>query len=609
MKGNILVLKSGVKVQLTQREMELCFYVRQGKRTKWIAREINRSPRTIDNQILRLREKIGANSRDEIVDLVFGKTELAEKIEVGEPPLPNGVNKKRIAIFSFFICVLGVIFFLSKDFWLLKKETTAAFEWNIPLERSLYIPRKELFQSVSNMLNNSDRSDIVTIYGLAGVGKTTFAKNYLLKTKKPYRYKVWFNAETLSVLKQEILQLGEFKSLYDKSDKTDLKILKTLKWLEEKDGVIIVFDNVEDFSFIKKFIPRHCDILITSRNNKMPSSVELDVMSPEEGETLFLKVFNKNLSPDLESKKNIRNIVQSLGYLPLAIVQAASYVRENSVGISEYKAIFKNHLTHLLKRPVYHIQDHSPVYVSWNMSLDKLSSGETKKFLYYMAVLLPERIYVSLANFLFHGDLSADKNMKTLEMLSILKKYSLMSQDGKYIFMHRLFHDWLLSTMGEDNKKRILEEVAENLSSLFRSPLVNIKNIEFIRGLIPHTERVVEHLDDKKLVKKTFMYQILLGLSKAYDLMGDYEKRKKYLDLAYKLSKTTYGEHSSETASVYYSLGRFEIRAENFIKSESYLSLALKIFKKHNTVEDSKVFLCLNEYLTRRGVNVNAFIH
>lgn len=69
----IIKNKDGSVIDLTSRELEIISLLKIGKRTKWIANELILSPRTVDNHILRIREKAGAISREELCDLVIKK--------------------------------------------------------------------------------------------------------------------------------------------------------------------------------------------------------------------------------------------------------------------------------------------------------------------------------------------------------------------------------------------------------------------------------------------------------------------------------------------------------------------------------------------------------
>lgn len=593
----IIKNKDGSVIDLTSRELEIISLLKIGKRTKWIANELILSPRTVDNHILRIREKAGAISREELCDLVIKKKVLLREVEE-IPTKDYGIIKK----IKKDVLIKGILFFILSVFAMLffifnsnKENVKNVFEWNIPLEGSVYVPREGPFKAVSEYLKDGSNNHIITLYGLAGVGKTTFVKNFILAKHTSYKYKIWFNSETPSVLKKELLEFGEYKSLYDKSDRTEIKIIKVIKWLEEIGEVILVFDNVERYENIKGYIPRNCDVLITSRNNKMPSPVYMDVMSPKQAENLFIKTYVENKVISSEKKVEIRKILEQLGYLPLAIVQAAAYIRENSLDLKSYQRLYEENVDFCLKKRPIQIQDHLPVYVTWEISLDKVSSQEAINLLNYMSILLPEKVNKDLLTYILYGSVSINNKAKLDDIISLLKSFSLVSVDGDNVFMHRLLHSWILRKMEPKTRKENLKYTLERLSKLYHSPLVHIKNIGFIRDLIPHTVKVLKLAKIDFIEPKSELYKIYLGLSKSYDLMGEYEDRKKFMDLAYAESVSIFGEESPETALVYYALGRFEIRTENFIKAEKMISMALSSFEKESEKYSGEILLSLNQ--------------
>src|SRR2546423_1005350 len=124
--------------------------------------------------------------------------------------------------------------------------------------------------------------------------------------------------------------------------KTDLKpsdVASTvLRWMNAQENWLLVIDNLDDVSVIKEYLPatgaeRHT--LITTRNqhcDHIPAEgMEVGVLDITAATQLLLtgsKVGSVGETP--EGQMEAIQIVKELGFLPLAIDQAAAYIREAS---------------------------------------------------------------------------------------------------------------------------------------------------------------------------------------------------------------------------------------------------------------------------------------
>ena len=107
---------------------------------------------------------------------------------------------------------------------------------------------------------------------------------------------------------------------------------------------LIVFDNADDLSpdAVAKFIPpgNRGNILITSRNRSMgrliayENVIEINEMEEVDAITLLLKA--SCLDASAEHLQAAKNIVASLGCMPLAVDQAGAYIEAGKCDINEY---------------------------------------------------------------------------------------------------------------------------------------------------------------------------------------------------------------------------------------------------------------------------------
>jgi hypothetical protein len=101
------------------------------------------------------------------------------------------------------------------------------------------------------------------------------------------------------------------------------------------DNIDHLEDQDEEAVSIQKYIPRRNGaILITSRDSQVSEfyvsnseEIMIEVMSDQEATDMFFQLLENN---DPKLLPGIRTLINLFGNLPLAIAQAASYIREMS---------------------------------------------------------------------------------------------------------------------------------------------------------------------------------------------------------------------------------------------------------------------------------------
>ena len=199
----------------------------------------------------------------------------------------------------------------------------------------------------------------VVISGLPGVGKSELASQVIEKAiegTKTYKGIFWLSAASEAALDTGIYEMSRELNLLDGSTvgiKTARQMV--LNELNKQDHWLMVVDNVDNVDLIQGFLPirrgaRH--ILMTTRYREAHSainghSVILDEMTDGEASILFSKVFHnaRNLPetefPVPEDTCAVTTLVKELGCLPLAIIQAAAYLRACQDDVSNYIRIYR----------------------------------------------------------------------------------------------------------------------------------------------------------------------------------------------------------------------------------------------------------------------------
>jgi tetratricopeptide (TPR) repeat protein len=185
-------------------------------------------------------------------------------------------------------------------------------------------------------------------------------------------------------------------------------------WLEERDDpVLIIFDNADDRSInLGPFIPQ-CDggrVIITTRNEAHRVHAHPADCHSRIGELLpdeAISLLHQHIPPDKRNYPDAQTIseqiVHELGYLPLAIAHAGSYIAASSTYVyaTYIQTLNTKRLELLSQRPEQTRDKYElAVYVTWELSFENLKADLSDK----ASVAASE--FFQLCAFLYPKDIS-----------------------------------------------------------------------------------------------------------------------------------------------------------------------------------------------------------
>ncbi|KIW43836.1 uncharacterized protein PV06_04898 [Exophiala oligosperma] len=203
--------------------------------------------------------------------------------------------------------------------------------------------------------HNQDAPRTFAICGSGGSGKTQTAIQYALRYRERYKSAVIFiNAASHATL------ISDFEKVSDlmKLTKGTNKVAGVQAWLSDKKNKdwLLIFDNADDLASIclSNYFPRSKwgHILITSRDQSAVGLVSVEgssmepLTAPEAVKVLLQKAHITSHSDKIQS--DAETLVNDLGYLPLAIDQAASYVLTRKKTLSDYRRLYHTRQLDLL---------------------------------------------------------------------------------------------------------------------------------------------------------------------------------------------------------------------------------------------------------------------
>ncbi|KAJ7300994.1 hypothetical protein DFH08DRAFT_946211 [Mycena albidolilacea] len=374
-----------------------------------------------------------------------------------------------------------------------------------PPPSRIFQGRRNMLQKMHDFFTSNKGQNIYVLHGLGGAGKTQIALKFINES----------TSRTIATIETGLKNIAVIKHCGN-SQKDGLLWLRTKveEWL-------LFLDSADDPSInLHDFIPQctHGNIIITSRNPGLSvyAGAQSHVSDMTEQDAVALLLRSAAQEATTNAKQIAIEIVKALHYLPLAIVQAGSFIAK-SQDLDGYLALYTENQTHLLSMKPVQGHDHyaQTVYTTWQMSFNQLSPPATMflqhcSFLHYN--MISEEIFSHASKYRFQSDgPSKEELQNALEVLSYFVKpngewdslkfldvtneiqaYSLLSFDARrrLFSMHELVHTWSQTTVSD--RERCISAVGAILGMAISADPEDDIELATLR-LYPHVEMAVQH--------------------------------------------------------------------------------------------------------------------
>ena len=380
--------------------------------------------------------------------------------------------------------------------------------WNVSYPRNPNFTGREaiLTQLEAALASGMPAALSQAIAGLGGVGKTQTAVEYAYRHRERYRAVLWVRADTETSLVSGYRELAEVLGLPEKDARDSNEVGAAVRrWLGREPGYLLILDNADDPALVKPFLPPTPTghILLTSRahnfdrlNIRRP--IALSVLEPDEALAFLGKRTGREGPLDSTEQAAARTLAGELGYLPLALEQAAAYMKEHEETFSVYLDAYREERLKLLDEmgPVTGEYPET-VRTTWKRSFDavaeaspasiamlRLSAFFAPDAIPYELILegasqLGEPLAPALA-FPAGGDHALNK------LLTPLARHSLVRRDpeARIYSIHRLVQAVLLDELTAATRKDLAGRAVKALDRTF--PDVEYPNWPRCERLVPH---------------------------------------------------------------------------------------------------------------------------
>jgi tetratricopeptide (TPR) repeat protein len=312
---------------------------------------------------------------------------------------------------------------------------TVKLPWRAPMFVGRYEESAELEASLS-----AADPGVLVIHGLGGIGKSTLAAAYASASSRDRYNPVWWvTADSTGGVEAGLAELTTalLPGLTYAAPQEDLTAWATA-WLAAHDGWLLVLDDVDDPADIAPLLARvpNGRVIVTSRlatgwHQVTAATMRLDVLAPVEAIDLLVRIAAmENSRVDLV---DAAELCAELGYLPLAVEQAAAYLRQSGLTPRAYLARLAASPARTYGLAAVGSDAERTITRTWRLTLDRMSGTPLAgRLLRVLAWYGPESIPRAMLDDLADPDLVG-------EALGQLAAFSLVSLNGnRSVSMHRL---------------------------------------------------------------------------------------------------------------------------------------------------------------------------
>ncbi|KAL4755150.1 hypothetical protein BDW72DRAFT_55081 [Aspergillus terricola var. indicus] len=461
----------------------------------------------------------------------------------------------------------------------------------IPFPRNqAFVGRAPILDQLKSQVLPVGTTSRLVLYGLGGVGKSHIAIEFAHQVYTELQASVfWVSASSIDRFREGYNAIFE-EHISDSDAKCD-KAARVKEWLEkEHDEWVLIIDNADEISLfepfkqvkqsesqsILEFIPesQRGVVIVTTRDRAAgvrftkgaaKALIEVTPMTSEEAKLLI----KSNVTDQILEEDELDRLSELLGHLPLAIVQAAAFIQENSMSVSEYIELYNDSeetRMDLLCEPFETLGRDTgvpnAVATTLIVSLEQIKARDPKAvdILQFIPFLDRNEVPKSLVQHKIKRPLELTKALGTLKAFSLV-----VPTNGKGDFsFHRLvqlvLRKWLiLESLYEDKSIHAMELLNEVY------PDATFGNWGTCAAYLPHAQSVLSLIPELKGEAKRKVFHLQEGI--AYYLWSQGRaKEAEILDLQLvETKKIEFGPEHPETlesisglASTYYDQGRWQ---------------------------------------------------
>lgn len=430
---------------------------------------------------------------------------------------------------------------------------------------------------------------VTALIGSGGVGKTRIACEYEKFHKNKYQSGTYFfRAISKEYVQAEIFRFAVEKGLVNCNEKDQVLILHVVrKWMQENDSWLFILDNVEHYEHIKDLVSFDTDfvsgmrhLLITSRKQNLPieNKIDVGVFSTNEA----LEFFDTHVKHKPDGYAN--DIIEALGRLPLALEQAAAFIRQQNITYKEYISELDTYGVLDTLKKGNHEDGTLAVGATYNLSLRMLEQEESKLLLNICSFFASNNI-----NRCWFTDKNKQLSLFPLlqkkvnnereyeKILSELTEYSLISLIGNNINIHPLTQEVIRKSLNTSEREEYVASCVMIADELRFEDFSTAESLNIFNVLSPHIISIVQHVSANKSTEA--VANLLNFLGWGFNELANYTRSLEFYQKALTIQQNLFGE-TQPTAIAYNDVGFLHCNLGHYNKALEFCEKALNIQEK-----------------------------
>jgi tetratricopeptide (TPR) repeat protein/transcriptional regulator with XRE-family HTH domain len=541
------------------------------------------------------KRTFGQLLREERKQHDWSQAQLAEKVNMDVKtisrwendhtiPTPHDQEKLRL--------VLG------KDLIAEINQSSLLLSSHFPAHNPHFIGREEFLKRIHTFL--SEGKTTVALAGLGGIGKTQIAIEYAYRFHEDYQYILWATADSQNALALDCDRLAKPLKLPVKQEHDPKSLIEAVKtWLHDHHGWLLILDNVEDPDLVDEFRPRldQGHLLLTTQDAYVfEETIQIHPMNQEEGSELLFS--RSEMSLGQEERAAAAELVKQMDGLPLALDQAAAYMRTARCRVAQYLQLYQTRRKELLStrgRPAF---GHSASLVATiSLSLEKVQTvWGAREALEFCAFLHPEHIPEAFLrddeNSPFNPHVDADHFLLT-EALRALLRYSLVSRhtETETISMHRLVQAVLRDLMDEQKRRELAECTIQVVSHLLSA--INLLTWFHYKRYLLHAQQCAIWVEDYQITSEEAR-DLLMITGHFLHEQAQYTEAERFYQRASSILSPTQEPDRFKVAEQFYNDAVLYLNQGQYEQSEANLQQALVLLNTLYPPEDPILVMAHN---------------
>ncbi|TDB82846.1 tetratricopeptide repeat protein [Actinomadura sp. KC216] len=419
----------------------------------------------------------------------------------------------------------------------------------------VFLGRHDDYQQLERKLATAGETVVVTqaLYGMGGVGKSEMALQYAHRARARYEAVWWVTAESPQHVEAGLAELTRHL-VQDaaRAATTEEAAAWAVGWLRAHPGWLLLLDNVTDPTHVDELLGRleGGHVLITSRRDvRWPGTtrtLRLGLLAPDPAAELITTITGLTTPED---RQTAAAIALELGYLPLALDQAAAYIRQTRITLGRYLGLLRQHPARYHAKAADGDKAQATIARLWDITLETLQeqAPEAAELAWILAQYAPADVpRVMLGG----GDKEAAEAADAA--LGVLASHSMIDLTDEAVGMHRLTRAAVLS-QAQDTGEDHAHDAARDLAlawlqaAMPDDPDADVTGWPVWRSLVVHVEAIAAALASSHPSEE--LSHVLNQTGMFLIAQGEYQRANDVLTTATTIAEATLGPDHPDVAT------------------------------------------------------------